>query len=188
MKKNKSEKEESFGKELFDFFKDIAISLIVVFLFVHFVASPVQVIGSSMYPTLQDGEYGFSNVISTSLGHLNRFDIVIVYIEEKDEYIVKRIIGMPNETVEYRDGHLYINGEYVEEEFLDEEYVNSYSEGTFMEDFGPIILGEDEYFCLGDNRPHSSDSRYYGAFTKNQIVSKGIFVIWPLKQLGVYTW
>ena len=106
---------------------------------------------------------------------------------EKKEYLIKRVIGLPGETVEYRNNQLYINGEPVEEPFLDASYTSTYP-GTFTSDFKTEKLGEDEYFCMGDNRPHSSDSRYYGAFHKSDIVSKGVFVIYPFKAFGVYTW
>ena len=97
------------------------------------------------------------------------------------------MIGLPGETVEYRNNQLYINGEPVEEPFLDESYTSTYP-GSFTGDFKTEKLGEDEYFCMGDNRPHSSDSRYYGAFHKSDIVSKGVFVVYPFKGFGVYTW
>ncbi len=187
-KNEKNEKQESVIGEIIGFLKDLLLSFAVIFLVIQFVARPVQVIGRSMYPTLQDGAYGFSNVLSSKLNRYERFDIAIIYIEEKNEYIVKRIIGMPKETVEYRSGVLYIDGQQVEEPFLNADYISTYAQGEFMKDYGPITLGEDEYFCLGDNRPHSSDSRYYGAFSSKQIVAKGIAVLWPLRQMGVHTW
>jgi len=140
-----------------------------------------------MYPELSDTSVGFSNVVGYNISGLKRFDIVIIYVAEKDEYLVKRVIGLPGETVSYKDGKLYINGEYVKEDFLDQTYVSSYN-GTFMADVSPITIGDDEYYCLGDNRPHSSDSRYYGPFKKENIKSKGIFIFWPFSNFGVETW
>jgi len=136
---------------------------------------------------LEDGYFGFSDLIGYRLTGLKRFDIVIVYLAEKKEYLIKRVIGLPGETVEYRNNQLYINGEPVEEPFLDESYTSTYP-GSFTGDFKTEKLGDDEYFCMGDNRPHSSDSRYYGAFHKSDIVSKGVFVVYPFKGFGVYTW
>lgn len=190
MKKNKKETEEktSIGKELLLFLRDTLIAVAIVFVVFHFIVRPVEVIGSSMYPTLQDKEYGISNVIGTKLGTIDRFDIVIIHIEEKNEYIVKRVIGLPGETVSYEDGQLYINGEAMDEPFLNEDYVNTYEDGTFMSDVEPITLGDDEYYCLGDNRPHSSDSRYYGPFSKEDIIAKGVVVIYPFSKAGVRSW
>jgi signal peptidase I len=175
------------GKELLSFLGEIVIIMVVIFVVMHYIVRPIEVIGSSMYPTLEDKEYGISNVIGTKLNHIERFDIVIVYIEEKDEYIVKRVIGMPGETVSYSDGQLYINGEPMDEPFLDEDYVASYN-GSFMTDVEPITLGDDEYYCLGDNRPHSTDSRYYGPFKKENIIAKGVLVIYPFDKAGLQTW
>lgn len=187
-KKETSEGEESLTHEILDFLKDMLISLVVVLFVVHFIVRPVQVVGHSMDPTLQDCSYGISDIIGTKIGSIDRFDIVIVYVEEKDEYIVKRAIGLPGETVSYSGGVLYINGEEVDEPFLDPSFVSSYQEGPFMTDVEPITLGEDEYFCLGDNRPHSTDSRYYGPFHKDDIVAKGITIFWPLSAFGVKSW
>jgi len=184
----KEEKPASFVSELIDFAKDFVICCVVVFVLCTYVIKPIQVRGSSMYPTLKDSSIGVSNLFGRKFGEIERFDIVIVYLAEKDEYLVKRVIGMPGETVSYVDGRLYINGEPMDEPFLDTEYAETYSDGVFMEDVDPITLGEDEYYCLGDNRPHSSDSRYYGPFTEDQITSKGVFIFYPLTQFGVKTW
>ncbi|MEE8808037.1 MAG: signal peptidase I [Lactimicrobium sp.] len=189
-KKNTNETKDSqssFASDLVGFLRDLLISVLVVLFIVKVIARPVQVIGSSMFPTLQNGELGFSNVVGTKLGHIKRFDVVIIYLEEKKEYLVKRVIGMPGETVSYQDGQLYINGEAVDEPFLDQAYVAQYGD-SFMSDVAEITLGDDEYFCLGDNRPHSTDSRFYGPFKKSDIVAKGIWVFWPLNKMGVHTW
>ena len=183
-----AEKKNGLTSEIWGFLKDMIVSLLIVFFVVQVLIRPVQVVGHSMDPTLQDRSYGFANVLGTKLGHLERFDIVIVYVEEKDEYLVKRIIGMPGETVSYRNGQLYINDDPVEEKFLDTDYAKSYPEGTFMNDVDPITLGDDEYYCLGDNRPHSTDSRYYGPFHKKDIAAKGMCVFWPLNAIGVKSW
>lgn len=174
-------------KEFLDFLKDVIICMAIVFLLVQFVVRPIQVKGSSMYPTLHDGSLGFSNILGFRTGGIKRFDIVIVYLDEKEEYIVKRVIGLPGETVAYSDGQLYINGEAVAEDFLDQDYVDSYN-GYFMSDVDEITLGEDEYYCLGDNRPHSSDSRTYGPFHKSDILCKGVFIFLPFSDFGVETW
>ena len=188
MKKEKKEKEEfNLWKEIISFAKDMAICMATVLVIVNFIARPIGVKGSSMYPTLEDGEIGFSDVIGYSLSGIDRFDIAIIYVESKDEYLVKRVIGLPNETISYIDGKLYVNGEYIEEDFLNTEYAETF-EGIFMEDVGEITLGEDEYYCLGDNRPRSSDSRVYGPLKKEDIRCKGVLVLWPLNRIGFHTW
>lgn len=182
-----SDESSSAAHEVLSFIRDLGICILVVFLLQSFVIRPVQVKGNSMYPELNDGAVGFSNVLGYKVDNLKRFDIAIIYVAEKDEYLVKRVIGLPGETVSYKDGLLYINGNYVSEDFLDHNYVSSFN-GTFMADVAPITLGADEYYCLGDNRPHSSDSRYYGPFKKENIISKGVFIIYPLNEFGAVTW
>lgn len=178
---------ESAAGEVLLFFRDLGICMALVLVLVNFVIRPIQVKGSSMYPTLEDGSLGVSNLLGYNLDGIRRFDIVIVYLENKKEYLVKRVIGLPGETVAYIDGRLYVDGEVVEEDFLDQNYRDSY-EGEFMEDVAPVTLAADEYFCVGDNRPHSTDSRYYGPFKKDKIMSKGVFIFYPFDAFGAETW
>ena len=176
-----------FWKESLLFLRDVAIYMAVVILIANYIIRPVQVIGSSMYPTLEDGQFGFSNLIGLHMDGISRFDVVTIYMEDKEEYLVKRVVGLPGETVSYKDGQLYINGEAVAETFFNEEYRRSYG-SVFMEDVAPVTLGEDEYYCLGDNRPRSNDSRYYGPFELEQIRSKGVLIVFPFSKMGFRTW
>ena len=183
----KKKESVNWGKEILDFLKMLLISAVAVFLCTQFLIRPVRVEGDSMYPTLHDGSVGFSNILTLRLQGLQRFDIAIVYIEERDEYLVKRVIGLPGETVEVREDQLLINGEVVEEPFLDSEYrANQSREGSFTADFGPVTLGMDEVFLMGDNRPYSSDSRRYGAFKLDQIKAKDVVVLFPFQWFGIY--
>lgn len=127
-----------------------------------------------MQPNLHDGDFGFGGVI-TKLRGFSRFDTVIIRNNKTQNYIVKRIIGLPFETVEYHDNRLFINGNYTEEAFLNPHSATN--------DF-KIKLGKDEYYCLGDNRQISKDSRYYGAFKAADIAARGILVVYPLSDLG----
>ena len=164
-------------------FITIAVSLIMV----NFFFMPIVVNGSSMYPTLHDKSYGFSNIFSRRVSGIERFDIVVVYLEERDENLVKRVIGLPNETITFTNDTLYVNGTPINQTFLDPEYVKMSQEGSyeglFTNDF-TVTLGDDEYFCMGDNRPRSADSRIYGPFKQSQIVSKDIFIIFRLIYLA----
>lgn len=161
-------------KVILDVLKTIIESLLVVWLIMTFVAIPVNVVGQSMYPTLHEGDFGFGAVF-TKWSEPKRFDIVILENENTKEKIVKRIVGLPNETVEYHDNKLYINGEYIEEPFVVDNYTDDMK----------IVLGDDDYFCLGDNRSRSKDSRYYGPFSKKDIVARKIFVAFPFDNLGL---
>ena len=98
------------------------------------------------------------------------------------------MIALPNETIECRDGVVYIDGEALEEPYLDTAYVEDIekNQGYFTSDFEPVTLGADEYFVMGDNRVVSADSRVVGPFTRDQIIGKGVFVLYPLDQIGYH--
>ena len=183
MEENKQEK-RGFKWELLDFVKILIVCFIAAMGIKTFIAQPVFVEGSSMYPTLADGEFGFTNLLGLSLEGVNRGDIVIV--SEENEYWVKRVIALPNETIECRDNVVYINGEPLDEPYLDSDYVKDIenNQGYFTSDFEAIELGSDEYFVMGDNRVVSADSRVVGPFSRSQIVGKGVLVLLPLDQLG----
>jgi len=166
---------------LLEMFKTIAISVILVFLITTFIFKPVRVDGSSMYPTLQDGSVALAGVITLNNG-ISRFDVVTIYLDFKDEYLVKRVVGLPNEEIAFKNNILYVNGEEIAEDFLNSKFDSNFS--TYTEDFS-VKLGENEYFCLGDNRLNSLDSRKYGPFSLNQIKSEGLFILLPFNRIGV---
>lgn len=147
------------------------IIVILVVLVRTFLITPAIVNGDSMDDTLIDGDVVIVNKIGLSLKGIKRYDIVVVKFDE--EYLIKRVIGLPNETVEYKNNELYINGIKEENDFNFEE----------TEDFN-FETGEDEYFVLGDNRDISKDSRYFGVVSKEQIKGKVNFVLFPFKDFG----
>ncbi len=157
-------------RKFFDFLitilESVVIAIIVVLVLFKFVIYPVEVEGSSMYPTLTNGDRGFAFICTKLIG-INRFDVVVIKSDKSDNKLVKRVIGLPGEFVEYIDNELYINGKLTEEDFLED--------GVVTNDFS-YSLGEDEYLCLGDNREVSRDSRYYGAFNSDEIVTTHIYI------------
>lgn len=165
---------EKFKNILFEYIKTFISSLVIVLLFINFIAIPVKVSGTSMMPNLEPNDFGFSGIITKIFGY-NRFDIVVLEKHESNDKIVKRIIGLPNESIEYTNNELYVNGEFVEQDFIDNVYT---------EDF-KIELKDDEYYVLGDNREVSLDSRYYGVFNSKDIVAKDIIILYPFSNLGV---
>ena len=158
--------------------KDIisyAITVAVVFGIIwtsRLFITPLVVSGHSMDNTLSNGMFGYALKTKNDT-EIERCDIVIAYAE--DHYIIKRVIGLPGETVSEKNGIVYINGEPLEEPYT----------STSTNDFDEITLGEDEYFLLGDNRQNSKDSREIGPVKKECIKAKGFFVINSLDHFGV---
>lgn len=165
-------KKKNFIKDVLE----VAIGVAIIsFVLLKFIILPCEVRQSSMLPTLKENDRGYSFIITRNID-IKRFDICVIDQKDSDSHLlVKRIIGLPNETLEYKDNKLYINGEYIEEPFLQD----SKTENTKIE------LKDNEYYCLGDNRSVSKDSRYYGAFTKDEIVSTKMFIIYPFEDFGV---
>ncbi len=159
-----------------EYFIYVCIILLIVFIR-SFIVTPVRVNGESMYPTLKDREIMLLNKIYYRFNDIKRFDIVVV--NTKDEKIIKRVIGLPGETLKIEDNILYINGQEVKEKFLKEETAD-----FDLEDLGVTKIPSDSYFVMGDNRNNSKDSRMIGPVKKNQIVGKTKLVIFPLSNKG----
>ena len=155
--------------------------IVVSWLIITFVTQRTEVQGSSMEPHLHNGENIMVDKLSYRFHDPERFDIIVFrYLYKKNTFYIKRVIGLPGETVQIADGVIYINGEPLEEDYGLEEITNP---GRALE---PITLGEDEYFVLGDNRNGSSDSRMtdVGNITRKQIVGKASLIIWPFSEFG----
>ena len=148
------------------------VIIIIILLIKQFVCTTVIVHGASMEDTLHNRDIMFLDKIGTRLFGINRFDIVV--IDTDDSKIIKRVIGLPGETVEYSNGVLYINGKEVED---------NHSE-KYTSDFGPIKLDENSYYVLGDNRTNSVDSRMLGPISKNRIIGHARFIIFPFTRFG----
>ena len=161
----------------------LLVVLALTFLIVTYVGQRTKVIGSSMEPMLEDGDNLIVDKISYRFEEPRRFDIIVFpFRYEEKTYYIKRIIGLPGETV-YIDesGVIYINGEALKE---------SYGKETIIDPgraFEPVVLGEDEYFVMGDNRNNSSDSRdpVVGNIHRDEFIGKAWMRIWPLDKLGM---
>lgn len=130
-----------------------------------------------MVPTLNDGDIMILNKIGYKINGLDRFDIVVV--DYKGEKIIKRVIGLPGDHVEYRNNKLYINGKYIEEEYTRKETSN-----FILEFLGENTIPEDKYLVLGDNRPISKDSRIIGLVDKKNIEGYTSLVLFPFNKIG----
>ena len=174
---------KSIAKELGAWLLYILIIIGISYLVITFVGQRTQVSGSSMETTLSDGDQLIVDKISYRFRDPSRYDIVVFpYKYEEDTYYIKRIIGLPGETVLIDGtGTIYIDGEALQESYGREVMVSA---GRAAE---PITLGEDEYFVLGDNRNNSSDSRdpSVGNIHRSDIIGKAWVRIWPLSKFGV---
>lgn len=180
--KNEEVKEKGVFRELLEMLIYMVIVIAAAGLIVTYVGQRTMVSGSSMENTLSDNDNLIVDKISYRFSDPARFDIIVFPFEwEDDTFYIKRIIGMPGETVQIVDGDILINGEVLDESYGREriEYPGRASE--------PIILGDDEYFVMGDNRNESSDSREeaVGNIKKDDIVGRAWVRIWPLNKFGV---
>ncbi|MDE6621136.1 MAG: signal peptidase I [Lachnospiraceae bacterium] len=165
----------------------ISIYLLLVFcaayLIVTYVGQRTQVSGSSMETTLSDGDHLIVDKISYRFHDPERYDIIVFPFQyDTDTYYIKRIIGMPGETVQIDEsGNIYIDGEILEETYGREVIQNP---GRASD---PILLGEDEYFVMGDNRNNSSDSRdpSVGNIHRGDIIGRAFIRIWPSSKFGI---
>lgn len=157
--------------------------LIVTYLIIHYVGQRTEVQGSSMEPTLQDADNLIVDKISYRFHEPQRFDIIVFPFQyEEDTYYIKRIIGMPGERVRIDwDGTIYIDGEVLEENYG----LEVIQDPGFAVD--ELLLGEDEYFVLGDNRNNSTDSRteLVGNIHKDDIIGRAWVRIYPFDKFGV---
>jgi signal peptidase I len=177
------------GSFFLDIIETVVIALSIFLIVYLFVASPHQVNGQSMVPNFQSGEYVLSDKISYKVGNPKRGDIVVFHAPEAANCpkgtgcdFIKRILGLPGETIEVHDDGVWVDGQKLEEPYIPEEFETLAGAATKGQS---ITLGVDEYFAVGDNRPYSSDSRAWGPITKNDIVGKAFLRYWPLNKSGL---
>lgn len=187
------EDEKTIFEEILGFVGTFLICSVVIILVTSLIIKPNVVSGRSMYPALQTDDRGFSNVLALATEGVERGDIVtanMVNEEDGKTYsVVKRVIGLPGETIECRDEKVCINGKELDEsQYLDESFAKEWynTNGYFNDSFGPVSLKEDEYFLMGDNRPISMDSRETGPVKKEDILAKDFMVLFPFSRFGYH--
>jgi signal peptidase I len=175
-------------KKLSSFFLDLlqtVVFAISIFLFVYLLLfQPHKIKGESMFPTYLDGEFLLTDKISYRFNPPARGDVIVFKapVNEEDDYI-KRIIGLPGDKVSIKNGRVYINDKILEEPYLPE---NLRTEGGFfLQNNKEVVVPEDNFFVLGDNRTYSSDSRAWGFVPKQNIIGKAWFVYWPPQKAGI---
>ena len=157
-----------------------AIFMMVYLLLVQ----PHKVDGSSMYPNFEDKEYILTDKITYRRGNPQRGDVIVFHAPPPfDSDFIKRVIGLPGETVVVENGKVYINGKQLPENYLPGSYVTS--EKSFLREGVTYVIPEGYYMAFGDNRGYSSDSREWGPISKKAIVGKAWIRYWPVDKIGL---
>ena len=152
--------------------------IIVVVLFIKaFIVTPIKVNGESMHPTLEEGDIMILNKTAYYFNEPKRFDIVVV--DMPDEYLIKRVIGLPGEHIEYKDNTLYVDGKEIEEDFE-----HGKTEDFNIKELGSDTVPEDSYLVMGDNRENSLDSRELGFMKIDQLLGRTSLIILPFNRIG----
>lgn len=177
---------ESIGLFIWDLVKVFVIAFILVWLLLRpFVAEPFIVSGSSMVPNFHDKEYLIIEKLSYRFGIPSRGDVIVFkYPKDPSQYFIKRVIGLPGEKVRVDQGHVYVtnvahpDGFELNEPFIDNQPITFGKSET-------VVLKEDEYYVLGDNRLQSSDSRVWGVLSKKNIIGKVWIRVLPVSKFGI---
>jgi signal peptidase I len=174
-------KKRSVVGALVHWLRDLLFSVVLAVIVILFLYQPVKVEGTSMMPTLDDQERIFINkfVYRFHFEKIDRGDTVVFWFPgDPSKSYIKRVIGMPGDRVEVRDGSVVVNGTPLEEDYVPQEYRD-------QSEMRPTTVGTDEYFVLGDHRSSSNDSRTWGMVPRRYIYGKAVFIYWPLEKMGL---
>lgn len=173
-------KKENLFKEILKF---SLIAILIVAPIRIFIAQPFVVSGASMQPNFDSSQYLIVDQLSYRFNNPKRGEVIIFkYPKDPSTFFIKRVIGLPNETVIMDSGKLTIKNDLFPEGFsVEEPYIKESTEDTFI-----VILGSDEYFVLGDNRKHSSDSRIWGPLNEKFVVGKAFVRLFPVNKFNIH--
>lgn len=167
------ERQKRANRDIFMDYLPYFIIILFVIIIRTYIATPIRVNGASMDPTLKTGETMILNKLAMNVKGLKRWDIVVIKLDNNN-YLIKRVIALPGETIKYEAGILYINGAKM---------IDQYSL-TETDDFEEVKVAKDEYFVMGDNRAVSQDSRVIGPVKKNAIQGKTNLILFPIDRFG----
>jgi signal peptidase I len=158
--------------------RDLLIAIGLALVIIVFLYQPVKVEGTSMAPLLSDQERIFINKFVYRFEAIQRGDVVVFwYPLDRSKSFIKRVVGLPGEAVEIRQGALYVNGQIVSEPYVPPQYED-------LSDFGPVRVPKDSYFVMGDHRISSNDSRVFGPVASRFIYGRAVFAYWPVDHFG----
>jgi len=166
------------GRELRSWTRDLAVALGLALVIIVFLYQPVKVEGTSMAPLLSDQERIFINKFIYRFEPIERGDVVVFwYPLDRSKSFIKRVIGLPGDTIEIRSGHLYVNDKELSEPYVPSFYLDGSS-------YTARQIPADEYFVMGDHRDSSNDSRMFGPVPRPYIYGKAVFAYWPMGHFG----
>lgn len=165
---------------------EVIVVIVIVFLIFRYVVIPIRIDGSSMENNLHDNDIALINTVSVSEKNIHRFDVVVIYSDELNEMIIKRVIGLPGDTIEFKKDNLFINGKRMKQDFLNSDFVEGskrkYNSQYFTNNF-KVTVEEGRYFVMGDNRLRSTDSRDLGSFEIDDFVGVQGVVVFPFSDI-----
>src|SRR5437667_2824620 len=165
-------------KEIRVWTRDLLIAIGLALVIIVFLYQPVKVEGTSMAPLLSDQERIFINKFVYRFEPIQRGDVVVFwYPLDHSKSFIKRVVGLPGEAVEIRQGAVYVNGKIVPEPYVPPQYED-------LSDFGPVRVPKDNYFVMGDHRISSNDSRVFGPVASRFIYGRAVFAYWPVDHFG----
>jgi len=168
----------TFPHELKGWVRDLAVALTLATVIIVFLYQPVKVEGTSMAPLLSDQERIFINKFVYRFEPIERGDVIVFwYPLDHSKSFIKRVVGLPGETIELRRGHLFIDGKEVSEGYVPASFFDGSS-------YGPLQIPPGNYFVMGDHRDSSNDSRMFGTVPREYIYGKAVFAYWPVDHFG----
>jgi signal peptidase I len=181
-----SNDESSVKSHLADFIQFAAVVIAILAILRFFIAEPHRVSGSSMVPNFHDQDYIITNKLATKISTLKRGEVVILKNPRNaDQVFIKRIIGLPGETIKLQEGQVYLNNKLLNEPYLPQGLKTPGE--SFLQEGQSAQIPQNEYFVMGDNRSASSDSREFGPIPVELIIGQAIFRYWPIPKLGIIT-
>jgi signal peptidase I len=175
---DRPENPQPIRRELRNWGRDLVIAMSLAVVIIIFFYQPVKVEGTSMTPLITDQERIFINKFVYRFEPIERGDVVVFwYPLDRTKSFIKRVIGLPDDVVEIRNGKVYVNGKRLVEPYVPPEMADSGS-------MAPLRVPRDQYFVMGDHRTSSNDSRIFGPVPRKFIYGKAVFAYWPVEHFG----
>ena len=175
---------KKIGQFFLDLIETIVMALAIFVVVYLFLFQPHQVKGNSMLPNFHDGEYILTDKVSYRFTGPQRGDVIIFKAPKNEEVdYIKRIIGLPGETIKIEGGYIYIDNQKLPETYIPSDFVSN--AGSFLTEGAQYLIPNERYFAMGDNRNHSSDSREWGTVKKEEIVGRAFLRYWPINEFGI---